>query len=82
MEGLKWLFQYLGGVPHKIRFDNLLAAVTLRKKKRTLQTRKINESFDRFCLHYSFEPEFCNVARANEKGNVESKVGYSRRNWL
>jgi transposase len=77
LEGLKWIFQHLGGVPHKIRFDNLSAAVTLRKKN-----RKINQSFDRFCLHYGFEAEFCNVARANEKGNVESKVGYSRRNWF
>ena len=77
LEGLKWIFQHLGGVPHKIRFDNLSAAVTLRKKN-----RKINESFDRFCLHYGFEAEFCNVACANEKGNVESKVGYSRRNWF
>ena len=77
LEGLKWTFQHLGGVPHKIRFDNLSAAVTLRKKN-----RKINESFDRFCLHYGFEAEFCNVACANEKGNVESKVGYSRRNWF
>ena len=32
LEGLKWIFQHLGGVPHKIRFDNLSAAVTLRKK--------------------------------------------------
>lgn len=77
LEGLKWIFQHLGGVPHKIRFDNLSAAVTLRKK-----SRKINESFDRFCLHYGFEAEFCNVGCANEKGNVESKVGYSRRNWF
>ncbi len=77
LEGLKWIFQHLGGVPYKIRFHNLSAAVTLRKKN-----RKVNESFDRFCLHYGFEAEFCNVACANEKGNVESKVGYSRRNWF
>jgi len=77
LEGLKWIFQHLGGVPGKIRFDNLTAAVTLRKGN-----RKIAESFDRFCLHYGFEAEFCNVARANEKGSVENKVGYSRRNWF
>jgi transposase len=76
-EGLKWIFEHIGGVPHKIRFDNLSAAVNLRKGD-----RKTTESFDRFCLHYSFEPEFCNVARGNEKGNVENKVGYSRRNWF
>ncbi|MHA2313551.1 MAG: IS21 family transposase [Candidatus Thorarchaeota archaeon] len=77
LEGLKWIFQHLGGVPRKIRFDNLTAAVTIRNRN-----RKIAESFDRFCLHYGFEAEFCNIARANEKGSVENKVGYSRRNWF
>ena len=31
-------------------------------------------------LHYRFQAEFCNPASGNEKGNVENKVGYSRRN--
>jgi transposase len=31
-------------------------------------------------LHYRFRAEFCNPASGNEKGNVENKVGYSRRN--
>ena len=29
---------------------------------------------------YRFQVEFCNPASGNEKGNVENKVGYSRRN--
>lgn len=77
LEGLKWIFEYMGGVPHRIRFDNLTAAVTLKKGD-----RKISESFVRFCLHYGFKAEFCNVDKANEKGNVENKIGYSRRNWF
>jgi transposase len=77
LEGLKWIFQHLGGVPRKILFDNLTAAVTIKDRN-----RKIAESFDRFCLHYGFEAEFCNIGCANEKGNVENKVGYSRRNWF
>lgn len=77
LEGLKWIFEYIGGVPHRIRFDNLTAAVTLKKGD-----RKISESFNRFCLHYGFKSEFCNVGKANEKGNVENKIGYSRRNWF
>ena len=77
LEGLKWIFQHLGGVPRKILFDNLTAAVTIRNRN-----RKIAESFGRFCLHYGFEAKFCNIGCANEKGNVENKVGYSRRNWF
>ena len=77
LEGLKWIFQHLGGVPREILFDNLAAAVTIKSKN-----RKIVESFERFCLHYGFKAEFCHVGCPNEKGNVESKVGYSRRNWF
>jgi hypothetical protein len=32
--------------------------------------------------HYRFEATFCNVEAGHEKGNVESKVGYHRRNML
>lgn len=33
-------------------------------------------------LHYRFKADFCNPASGNEKGNVENKVGYIRRNAL
>ena len=69
-EGLKWIFEYMGCIPREIRFDNLTAAVTLKKKN-----RKICEAFDRFCLHYGFKAEFCNIGKANDKGHVENKVG-------
>lgn len=58
-------------------FDNLTAAVHMRGKERI-----INEDFLRFCNHYGFEYVFCNPGKGNEKGNVESKVGYHRRNLL
>jgi len=32
--------------------------------------------------HYRFEAAFCNVNARHEKGNVEGKVGYHRRNML
>jgi len=77
LEGLKWILKHLGGVPRKILFDNLTAVVTIRNGN-----RKIAKSFDLFCLHYGLKAEFCNIGCANEKGNVENKVGYSRRNWF
>jgi transposase len=77
LEGLKWIFEYIGSVQRKILFDNLTAAVTIKHRN-----RKIAESFDRFCLHYGFKAEFCNIGKPNEKGHVEGKIGYSRRNWF
>jgi hypothetical protein len=33
-------------------------------------------------MHHRFKAEFCNPESPNEKGNVENKVGYIRRNYL
>jgi hypothetical protein len=78
-EALKNIFAFLGGIPVRIIFDNLTAAVARVKAN---GERVLTESFQRFCLHYGFEPIFCNVQAANEKGNVENKVGYIRRNFF
>jgi len=77
LQGLKNIFEFLGGVPHRMWFDNLSAAVHMKGKERI-----INQEFLRFCNHYGFEYVFCNPGKGNEKGNVESKVGYHRRNML
>jgi hypothetical protein len=44
--------------------------------------RKISEGFYRFMAQYLFEGKFCNPGSGNEKGSVEGKVGYHRRNYL
>jgi len=44
--------------------------------------RILTEDFMRFRNHYSFEAVFCNPGKGNEKGNVENKCGYTRRNFL
>ncbi len=77
LEGMKRIFEYIGGVPPRLRFDNMSTAVAqvLNGSERTL-----TDGFSRFMLHYRFQAEFCNPASGNEKGNVENKVGYSRRN--
>jgi hypothetical protein len=60
-------------------FDNLSAAVVHigSGKERTL-----SEGFKRFIEHYGIESAFCNVSAGWEKGNVENKVGYERRNMF
>jgi hypothetical protein len=44
--------------------------------------RKLTEMFMRFTMHHRFKADFCNPDSPNEKGNVENKVGYIRRNFL
>jgi hypothetical protein len=42
----------------------------------------LSDGFYRFKLQHRFEADFCNPSSGNEKGNVENKVGYDRRNML
>lgn len=79
MEGLKAMFEYIGGVPSEIWFDNTRTIVTEIIKG---GGRTIVERFQRFCEHYRFKPVFMNPESGWEKGNVENKVGYLRRNEL
>jgi hypothetical protein len=44
--------------------------------------RELTDRFRRFQEHFGFEAVFCNPGKGNEKGNVENKVGYVRRNLL
>lgn len=78
LEALRRLFEKSGGVPHTIWFDNLSSAVTHIEKN---GERTLTDGFIRFKCHYGFKGVFCNPARGNEKGNVENKCGYTRRNW-
>ena len=77
LEGMKRIFEHIGGVPPRLRFDNMTTAVAQVLKG---AERVLTDGFTRFMLHYRFQAEFCNPASGNEKGNVENKVGYSRRN--
>lgn len=79
LEGLKRVFEHIGGVPLVLRMDNMTTAVAHIGQG---AQRELAEGFSRFMLHYRFQPVFCNPASGNEKGNVENKVGYSRRNFF
>lgn len=71
-------FAFFGGVPNRIDYDNTRIAVTrIVGRERTL-TRE----FLRLEAHFLFGHRFCRVRRANEKGHVESLVGYGRRNFM
>jgi transposase len=79
LTGLKRIFHHISGVPVRLRCDNMTTAVAQVLKG---TERIISDGFYRFMLHHRFGADFCNPAKGNEKGNVENKVGYTRRNML
>jgi transposase len=79
LEGHRKAFEFFGGVPRKIVYDNLRSAVTQILRGRG---RKLNAEFARFLAYHLIEARFCNAGRGNEKGHVENGVGWARRNLL
>ena len=76
LEVLVRAFQYFGGVPRQVIFDNGKAAV---KDGFGAHARK-QSGYAALSVYYSFEAIFCNPASENEKGLVEGLIGYIRRN--
>jgi transposase len=79
MESMIAIFEYIGGVPTEIWFDNTSTIVTKILKD---GGRQLTDKFLRFSEHYGFQYKFMNPESGWEKGNVENKVGYTRRNFL
>jgi transposase len=77
-------FKYFGGVPHRISYDNLGTAVKLvfEKTGKAGRTRREVRAFVAFRSYYLFSSHFCTVGQGHEKGQVESGVGYTRRNFF
>lgn len=78
--GMKQIFEQLGGVPRKIRIDNMKPAII--KPRRRGQEPIFTDEFMGFANFYGFEPQACNAYSGHEKGNVENKVGYIRYNFI
>jgi transposase len=78
-EGHVEAFAFFGGVPRRLTYDNLKAAVQTILEG---HNRKEQEAFTLLRAHYLFDSHFCTPRRGNEKGQVESLVGYVRRNAL
>lgn len=79
MESMTAIFHHIGGVPSEIWFDNTSTIVNRILKN---GGRELTEKFSRFSEHYGFTSRFMNPESGWEKGNVENKVGYARRNFL
>ena len=74
-QGLQDIFAYISGVPWAIVFDN--ATGVGRRVGSVIHESKL---FGQMRTHYGFSVRFCNPRSGHEKGNVESKIGYTRRN--
>jgi hypothetical protein len=72
-------FEFFGGVPSRISYDN---AKVLVSKVISSHQRQLTDGFLKLQSHYLFKEHFCRVARANEKGVVEGVVKYARLNFF
>jgi len=81
LEGHAAAFERLGGVPARIRYDNLTSAV---KKVLVGRDRIESDRFTALRSHYGFDAFYCEPGErgAHEKGGVEGEVGRFRRRHL
>jgi transposase len=81
LDGHVRAFEHFGGVPGRVRYDNLKPAVVRVLKGRD---RAESERFVALRSHYGFDSFFCQpgVAGAHEKGGVEGEIGRFRRRHL
>jgi hypothetical protein len=79
LEGHVCAFEYFGGVPTRILYDNTRLAVA-----RILGDgeRQKTRSFSELQSHYLFAEKFGRPAKGNDKGKVENLVGCARRNFM
>jgi transposase len=79
LDGHVRAFEYFGGVPQRIAYDNLRCAVIRVGKGKN---RRLNQRFKELKAWYLFETRFCNIAKGNEKGDVENLCKRSERTYL
>lgn len=81
LDGHVRAFDYFGGTPGRVRYDNLKAAVVKVLRGRD---RDESERFTAMRSHYGFDSFFClpGIGGAHEKGGVEGEVGRFRRRHL
>src|SRR5918998_6658948 len=79
LEGHARAFEFFGGVPRRISYDNLRIMVARIIGPRQ---RELTKGFLQLESHYLFDHHFCRVERPNEKGIVEGTVKFARLNFL
>jgi transposase len=69
LDGHVRAFEAFGGVPRRIAYDNLTAAV----KRRVGGLRVLSERFLALVSHYAYEACFARVGEGHDKGGVEGR---------
>jgi transposase len=79
--GLEEAFQFFGGVPAELLFDQMKSVIT--RDLRLLGGDLVkNAEFLRFALHCGFTPRACRPYRAKTKGKVERPIRYMRSSFF
>jgi transposase len=81
IRGLERAFEFLGGVPNELLFDQLKAVIIDDER---LAGGKLleNAEFMRFAAHWGFRIRACRPYRARTKGKVERPIGYVRQGFF
>ena len=72
-------FEFFGGVTEKVMIDNLKVGVLRHPLG---EPALFHPRYLDLAAHYGFRPVACQVRKGNEKGRVESGVGYVKKNFL
>lgn len=78
LSALRRAFEFFGGVPKRIKPDNLKSAVLLD----ALGRRYYQEDFFRFCRHYGAVPDAARPRTPTDKGRCERDIGYAKSNFF
>ena len=71
LEGMVAAFEFFGGVPKEVWWDNPRTVATLILKGRE---RQVHPRYAALASHHVFDPRFCMPARGNEKPDAEGTV--------
>lgn len=71
-------FEFFGGVPARIKPDNLRSAVLIDR----LGQRHYQEDFFRFCQHHGTVPDAARPHTPTDKGRVERDIRYAKGNFF
>lgn len=77
--GQRHAFEFWGGVPQQVVYDNLKPAVAAILAG---HSRREQAAFSHFKSIYAFAAVFANPGAGWEKGSVENLVGFARRSFL
>jgi transposase len=76
---IKRAFDYFGGVPGEILFDNMKTAFVYDT---VMNCWKVNDRLVHFAAHYQFVPRRCRVRRPQTKGKVEREIRYLKHSFF